>query len=90
MKKKVKFKNIITILAIVYFSYVLVNQTFMMKRISNEITSAKAQFQKVKDDNDKLSDEYKLSKTDSYAEKVGRERLGLIKEGETPVADAKK
>ena len=30
-----------------------------------------------------------MSKSDMYIEKLARERLGLIKQGETPVIDSK-
>ncbi|MCS4481924.1 septum formation initiator family protein [Clostridium botulinum] len=35
--------------------------------------------------NQKLQDEVKLSKSKDYIEKLARERLRLIKKGETPV-----
>ena len=59
-----------------------------MYSIKKQINLAKQEEQTVKTKNLELKDEVKMSKSDSYIEKLARERLGLIKEGETPVIDS--
>lgn len=59
-----------------------------MYSIQKQINLAKQEEQTVKTKNLELKDEVKMSKSDSYIEKLARERLGLIKEGETPVIDS--
>jgi cell division protein FtsB len=58
-----------------------------MSKISNDIANKKLEEQKIKETNKKLQDEVKMSSSDAYIEKLARERLGLIKQGETPVID---
>ena len=60
-----------------------------MRKINNEIANKKLEEQKIKETNKKLQDEVKMSSSDMYIEKLARERLGLIKQGETPVIDNK-
>lgn len=72
-----------------YVLYVFISQQVTMQKIKNQIADKKIEEQKVKDKNQKLQDEVKMSKSDTYIEKLARERLGLIKQGETPVIDSK-
>lgn len=60
-----------------------------MYRISKEMKIVQQEELSAKEKNQKLQDEIKMSKSDAYIEKLARERLGLIKEGETPVIDSK-
>lgn len=72
-----------------YVCYIFVNQQITMRKIKNEIANKKLEEQKAKEKNKKLQDEVKMSKSDMYIEKLARERLGLTKQGETPVIDSK-
>jgi cell division protein FtsL len=89
MSKKIKGKNVIFTLIICYVLYVFISQQVTMQKIKNQIADKKIEELKVKDKNQKLQDEVKMSKSDMYIEKLARERLGLIKQGETPVIDSK-
>jgi cell division protein FtsB len=59
-----------------------------MYSINRQIEQVEQEEQGVLEKNQKLKDEVKMSKTDSYIEKLARERLGLLKPGETPVIDS--
>jgi cell division protein FtsB len=59
-----------------------------MYSINRQIEQVEQEEQSVMEKNQKLKDEVKLSKSDSYIEKLARERLGLVKPGETPVIDS--
>lgn len=89
MKKRFKIKNILYVLAFVYLSYLFVNQYVVMKNLRNEMTLKKEQLSKTQDKNQKLQDEIKMSQSDAYLEKLAREKLGYIKQGETPVISNK-
>lgn len=89
MRKKIKGKNIIFAFLICYACYIFINQQITMHKIKDDIASKKIEEQKTKEKNKKLQDEVKMSKTDMYIEKLARERLGLTKQGETPVIDTK-
>jgi cell division protein FtsB len=60
-----------------------------MYNIKKQITERKAEESRMKQKNQKLQDEVKMSTSDAYIEKLAREKLGLINEGETPVIDKK-
>ncbi|SKA78720.1 cell division protein FtsL [Clostridium sp. USBA 49] len=85
MGKKISLKKVLLVLAAVYIGYILISTQLAMNKIKKELTVSQQELIKLKDKNQKLQDEVNLSKTDAYIEKLARERLGLIKEGETPV-----
>jgi cell division protein FtsL len=89
-KKKFKFIDFVILLIIVYSCYIFVNQQIKISRIKKEITINKNQLEQLKEKNLKLQDEIKMSKSEIYVEKLARERLGLIKPGETPVINTNK
>jgi cell division protein FtsB len=60
-----------------------------MGRIQSNIDEKKTAVEKSKEENQRLQDEVKVSKTDQYMEKLAREKLDLIKGGETPVINTK-
>lgn len=88
--KKIKVRNILLLAVISYIIFIFVSQTITMHKIKQDITERQMELQKVKDQNQKLQDEIKLSKSDQYIEKLAREKLHLIKEGETPVINTSK
>ena len=89
MSRKQKFKIIIFLLIFGNICYIFISQQIKMYSIQKQITLQQREEQVVKEKNQKLQDEIKMSKTDAYIEKLARERLGLIREGETPVIDSK-
>ena len=60
-----------------------------LSRQNKDINEYTSQLQQAEKKNQKLQDEIKLSNDDSYIEKLAREKLGLIREGEYPVIDSK-
>ena len=89
MKKKFKIKGVVLIFVLVYVSYLFIQQQATMARQKKEFKNYNVELQKKKEEKKKLQDEVELSKTDKYIEKLAREILGLVKEGETPVMDNK-
>lgn len=90
MSKKSKLKIIILVIFVVNIGYIFINQELTMSRIKKDIRTKQDTVNKLSSENRKLQDEIKLTKTDKYAEKLARERLGLVKEGEVPVIDSSK
>lgn len=88
--KKIKVRNILLLAVISYIIFIFVSQTITMHKIKQDITERQMELQKVKDQSQRLQDEIKLSKSDQYIEKLAREKLHLIKEGETPVINTSK
>lgn len=89
MKKKFNIKGIILVFVLVYVSYLFIQQQVTMGRQKKELQKYSVELQKKKEQKKTLQDEVELSKTDKYIEKLAREILGLVKEGETPVMDNK-
>jgi len=56
-----------------------------MNRIKKETQEKTAELQKVKETNEKLTEEINMSQTDEYNEKLAREKLNMIKDGEKSV-----
>lgn len=88
MKRRFRLRNIIIICLAAYFGYVLISTGITINRLNKEISEKNKTLTTVKKDNEKLQEEYKLSKTDSYIERLARE-IGLVKEEETPVVNNK-
>lgn len=85
MRKKFKLKKVVIIATLLYVGYILVSTQIVMNKIKQQLEVKHQELADVKDKNTILQDEVKMSKTDTFIEKLARERLGLIKEGETPV-----
>ena len=87
MKVRIKWKKIFFLLIILYAVYIFVSQQITMYNIKKQINERKVEEIRMKQKNQKLQDEVKMSTSDAYIEKLAREKLGLINEGETPVID---
>lgn len=82
-KKKFKIKRIIYVLIICYIGYSLVDQQIMINRINNDISKYTEQSKKVQESNESIKDQIEFAKTDEYMERAAREKIGLIRPGET-------
>jgi Septum formation initiator len=85
MKRRANLKLFVMGLSVIYVGYVLGLQIISEHKLKNEINEQIVVLEGLKDMNQGLQDEVNMSKTDSFMEKLARERLGLIKDGETPV-----
>ncbi|WP_097027781.1 FtsB family cell division protein [Clostridium peptidivorans] len=89
MKKNVNFKKVVFFLLLIYAGYIFVNQQIIIGNIKKQVIQRKTELENLQEKNQKLQDEVKMSKSDSYIEKLAREKLNLIKEGEIPVISNK-
>ena len=85
MKGKFRFKNLIIIVLCMIFVFGFIKQQSAMNRIKKETKEKTAKLQKVKETNEKLTEEINMSQTDEYNEKLAREKLNMIKDGEKSV-----
>lgn len=86
MKKNVNLKGIIVVLVIGVFSIGLVKQLTVLRRIKNDIAIQTKELEELKEQNVKLQAELDRAQSNNeYLEKLARERLGLIKEGEQQI-----
>ena len=89
MKKNVNFKKIVFFILLIYAGYIFVNQQIIIGNIKKQVIQRRTELENLQEKNQKLQDEVKMSKSDSYIEKLAREKLKLIKEGEIPVISNK-
>ena len=90
MRKKTNITGIMIILICSVFTLSLIKQGIVLKRIKNDIAIQTKQLEELKEKNSKLEAELESAQTgNSYLEKLARERLGLIKEGEQQVSSIK-
>lgn len=87
MGKKLNFKLLIGIGITVIFVGTLISQEITKKRLSEEKIKVEKELQDLKSKNQELTEEFDDSQTDEYIERLARERLGMIKEGETVIID---
>ena len=86
MKKNVNLKGIIIVLVIGFFSISVIKQVIVLKRIKSDISTQAQELEELKVKNIKLQAELDRAQSNNeYLEKLARERLGLIKEGEQQI-----
>ena len=77
---------IIILIAILVIYYV--RQELTMNKIHKDIEAKQTQLNELQDKNKKLQDEVNQSSTDEYIERMARERLGMIKNGEKVITNS--
>lgn len=86
MKKNVNLKGIIIVLVIGFFSISVIKQVIVLKGIKSDISTQAQELEELKEKNIKLQAELDRAQSNNeYLEKLARERLGLIKEGEQQI-----
>ena len=86
MKKNINLKIISVVLIIGIFSVSLIKQVVVLRRIKKEISTQIQELEQLKEKNIKLQAELDRAQgNNEYLEKLARERLGLIKEGEQQI-----
>ena len=86
MKKNINLKIISVVLIIGIFSVSLIKQVVVLRRIKKEISTQTQELEQLKEKNIKLQAELDRAQANhEYIEKLARERLGLIKEGEQQI-----
>jgi len=93
MKKKYilkpRLKIFIMFLAICYFSVAFVKQEIKMREQHERADALRQQIAEVQERNRELQRLIEYTQSDEYVEKVARERLGWVKEGEIKFIEKK-
>ena len=84
MKKKLTLKKLIIMAFLIIFGISYTRQIITMNRIENEIAKKQAELEELTEKNERLQEEVEKIdlNSESYIEKLARERLGMIKPGE--------
>ncbi|SHH96380.1 FtsB family cell division protein [Clostridium grantii] len=90
MKNKKKSTKFIFGAIIIYLGYTFINQQIAINNKKAILSQCENQLKEVSEENKDLLDEVKMSNTYKYVEKLARERLGFIKQGETVVISEEK
>lgn len=86
MKKNINLKGIIFILIVAVFSICLIKKLTVLRSIKSDIAIQNQKLHELKEKNIKLQAELDRAQSNNeYLEKLARERVGLIKEGEQQV-----
>lgn len=88
VKKRMNLKNMVIIILVAIFCISYVRQELAMNKIQKDIEAKQTQLNELQDKNKKLQDEVNQSSTDEYIERMARERLGMIKEGEKVITNS--
>lgn len=82
MKRKLTVKKLIILVLAVVFLCGFIRQEKTIRRIEEERVSKEAQLKEAQEKNERLQEEKSKSQSEDYVEKLARERLNMIKEGE--------
>lgn len=85
MSKFRKLKVVGVFIVIIYASYILINQGMIVKRQNEEIAELNKHLSTIKEENLLLKDKMQMNNSNKYVERMAREKLGLVKEGEEPI-----
>jgi cell division protein FtsB len=83
MKKKLTLKNLIFLVISIVFVVAFIRQQEAIKRIEKDKQAKQVQLQDLKETNERLHEENDKAQSDEYLEQLARERLNMIKPGET-------
>ena len=83
MKKRLTLNKVIIVVIFAVFIFSLIRQGVALKRIKENLSVQRQNLNQLKEENEKLQAEVESAQSDyEYIEKLARERLGLIKDGE--------
>lgn len=86
IKKQLTLKRLIIVFIFAIFVVNYIKQEITIRRIQEDIVNSQEELQELKDKNSELeSDLKKAEESNEYLEKLARERLGMIKDGEKVV-----
>ena len=89
MRNKINIIRVGVIIALIYVGGLFASQIINTNKLKIEISKQQVLYERLMGQNQQLQDEViYMSKDNTYMERLGRERLGLIKEGETPVINS--
>ena len=83
MKKRLTLNKVIIIVIFAVFIFSLIRHGVALKRIKENLSVQRQNLNQLKEENEKLQAEVESAQSNhEYIEKLARERLGLIKDGE--------
>lgn len=85
-----KSELVILICIILFFGAIFVKQQMILNRLNKEYKQYNDQLSKIKMQNEQLNEQFNIMQREDYIEKLARDKLRLIKPGETLFIDTNK
>jgi cell division protein FtsB len=82
-KRRFGLRYILIAIILCYAGYTFISQELVINRLKGDIQKYTVENKKVEDANSYLKDQIEYAGTDEYVEKMAREKMGLVKSGET-------
>ncbi|MCL6560745.1 MAG: septum formation initiator family protein [Firmicutes bacterium] len=80
-----KLPTIVMLILLGYLAITFGSQLTRLSSMNRDVQNIKQQVQELQQKNAALREELRLVQSDAYVEKTAREKLGLVKQGETRV-----
>ena len=87
--KKTPLLRIITLMVVGYLFFAFGNQFLKLNQMDQEVANIKNQINSLEAKNRDIKNEIRQLQSDTYVERIAREKLGLVKPGETVIFPAK-
>ncbi|HEY3314832.1 MAG TPA: septum formation initiator family protein [Bacillota bacterium] len=81
---KVRFGRLLLVLSVAYGFFLFGTQEFRMYQLKVQEHRVQGEIDRLRRENQDLGEQIKFMQSDEYVEKVAREQLGLVKDGEIP------
>ena len=89
MKKKITIKNLIILVLSLIFLFGFVRQERVMNRMEEDKVNQEVKLEKVKEENQRLTEQKSEAESGEYLEQLAREKLNMHKQGEYSVVEKK-
>ena len=83
-KKPSRLFCLIILFLVVYLIFSFTRVFLAINRLEEEVRVAEKELKTLEQSNQELEEEIQLLHTDEYIERLAREKMGLVKEGEIP------
>ncbi len=83
-QRKVRLGRLLAVIFLAWAVFLFAAQEVRMVRLRAEEAGIRAEINRLQAENEALAAQLKQVQSDEYIEKVAREQLGLVKEGEIP------
>jgi len=88
-RKTTPLPRIIALLVAVYVLFAFGNQFIKLNQMNEEVEKIKGQIESLEVKNRQIKSEIRKLQSNTYIERMAREKLGLVKPGETVILPAK-
>ncbi len=85
-----RMKFIMMLFIFIYLAGIFIKQEFILRKQNRETCQLEAQIEQIREENNDLERQIQYTQSDSYIERMAREKLGWVREGEKVFIEDKK